>query len=141
MTKAAIKLLCVDDNELIAQALRRRVASEPGLTWSGWLQSGTGLHEFLEKARPDVVLLDVDMPGEDSFDLLKRAAAAFPEVRVLMFSGHVRADYIDRAIECGAWGYVSKNDGTDDVLQAVQQAAAGELALSPDVRLTHGDRR
>ena len=141
MPKPAIKLLCVDDNELIAQALRRRVASEPGVVWAGWLQSGATLTETLRMDPPDVVLLDVDMPGEDSFDLLRRAAEAFPNVRVLMFSGHVRADYIDRAIECGAWGYVSKNDGTDDVLKAVAQAHAGELALSPDVKLTHGERR
>ncbi|MCC6659771.1 MAG: response regulator transcription factor [Phycisphaerales bacterium] len=139
--KQAIRLLCVDDNELIAQALSRRVAREPGMAWSGWLAHGTELDESLRRDPVDVVLLDVDLPGEDAFELLRRTAEAFPEVRVLMFSGHVRADYIDRAIECGAWGYVSKNDGTDDVMKAVAQAHAGELALSPDARLTHNERR
>jgi two-component system response regulator DesR len=136
-----ITLLCVDDNELIAQALSRRVAREPGMTWGGWLARGAELPEALKRTSADVVLLDVDLPGEDSFELLRQTAEAFPEVRVLMFSGHVRADYIDRAIECGAWGYISKNDGTDDVMRAVAQAHAGELALSPDARLTHNERR
>ena len=137
----AIRLLCVDDNELIAQALCRRVAREPGVTWCGWLPRGSDLPDALRRSPADVVLLDVDLPGEDSFELLRQTAQEFPDVRVVMFSGHVRPDYIDRAIECGAWGYISKNDGTDDVMRAVAQAHAGELALSPDARLTHNERR
>ncbi len=136
-----IRLLCVDDNELIAQALCRRVTREPGMTWCGWLARGSDLPAALDESHADVVLLDVDLPGEDAFELLRQTAHDHPEVRVVMFSGHVRADYIDRAIECGAWGYISKNDGTDDVMRAVAQAHAGELALSPDAKLTHNERR
>jgi DNA-binding NarL/FixJ family response regulator len=51
-------------------------------------------------------------------------------VRTIMFSGYVHSDYIERAIESGAWGYVSKNEGIDDLLSAIQQVAKGEFALS-----------
>ena len=95
-------------------------------------QDTSGLFEHVRTMRPDIILLDVDMPGLDTFVLLSQLAQHHPQVRVLMFSGHVRQDYIDRAVEMGAWGYVSKNEGIVGVLDALDRAAAGEFVLSPD---------
>jgi DNA-binding NarL/FixJ family response regulator len=136
MSNDRIRILCVDDNEMVAAALRRRIEFEPHLQWAGWANDLSGLPEQVEQLRPSVVLLDIDMPG-DSFQLIRDLALRCPDVRVVMFSGYVRQDFIDRAIAEGAWGFVSKNSGIDEVLAAVEQVAAGEFALSAEAASEH----
>jgi two-component system response regulator DesR len=129
--------MCVDDNRLVAEAVELRLRSEPNVEWAGWLSDTDDLLSGIEQAKPDVLLLDVDMPGHDAFGLLRELNARIPGVRTVMFSGYVRSDYIDRAIAAGAWGYVSKNEAFDELLAAIHQVTAGEFALSGDVTLQH----
>jgi two-component system response regulator DesR len=124
--------MCVDDNELVAEAVKRRIAYEPRFEWAGWAANTNGLLESVVKAQPDVVLFDIDMPGRDPFTVVRELAQAVPTARAVMFSGYVRGDYIDRAIEAGAWGYVSKNASIDEVLTSVEQVAVGEFALTQE---------
>lgn len=132
MTAAPIRILCVDDNRLMAEALERRFTLESRVKWAGWVEDSSTLPAVLADNRPDVIMLDIDMPGRDSFDVLKDLVEGSPDIKVIMFSGHVRAEYIDRAVDAGAWGYLSKNDSMDDVMAAILRAAAGEFVLSPD---------
>lgn len=125
-----IRVLCVDDNELISSALQRRMQREPLLAWAGAVSEGAAVLRTVREVRPDIVLMDIDMPGIDSFSLVERLTSESPEVRVLMFSGHVTSEYIDRALNCGAWGYLSKNEDVAELLQGVLRAAGGEIALS-----------
>ncbi len=132
MNQSPIRILCVDDNRLMAEALQRRLALESRIAWAGWVEHAAVLSGAIRDGKPDVVMLDIDMPGRDSFDVLRELAENFPGVKVIMFSGHVRADYIDRAVDGGAWGYLSKNDNMDDVMGAILRAVEGEFVLSPD---------
>jgi len=125
--------MCVDDNELVADAVKRRIAYEPRFEWAGWAPQTNGLLEQVQQQKPDVILFDIDVPGRDPFSVVAELARAAPEVRALMFSGYVQGDYIDRAIESGAWGYVSKNASIDEVLSSVEQVASGEFALTQEV--------
>lgn len=136
-----IKVLCVDDNPLMAEALRRRFESEREFMWGGWVERAADALKAIRDARPDVVLLDIDMPGQDCFELVGEINAARPETKVLMFSGHVRADYVDRAIDAGAWGYASKNDNVDDLLVAIREAWGGEFVITPDVESEYNAHR
>lgn len=129
-----IRVLCVDDNRLIADAMERRFALETKLEWVGWVGDTASAMDVISERRPTVVMLDIDMPGCDSFSLLRELTANRPDVRVLMFSGHIRADYINQAIEGGAWGYVSKNDALEEILSAIKRVAAGEFIATPDVQ-------
>lgn len=133
MNAKPIRILCVDDNNLVAEAVERRIALEPQLEWAGWAPTTEGILQYVDREKPDVVLFDIDMPGRDSFDVVRELAASRPEARVIMFSGYVRSDYIDRAIESGAWGYVSKNASIDEVVAAVEQVARGDFALTQEV--------
>ena len=110
-----VRLMCVDDNELLAAAIEKRISLEPHVHWAGWLSQTDDLLDHLAQTKADIVLLDIDMPGRSAFDVIGDLAEAAPDVRVIIFSGHVRGDYIDRAIEAGAWGYVSKSDGIDEM--------------------------
>lgn len=137
MSSRRIRVMCVDDNQLVAQAVELRLRSEPNFEWVGWLSDNDDLMTGIELAKPDVLLLDVDMPGRDAFDLLRDLAERVPDLRTVMFSGYLRSDYIDRAIAAGAWGYVSKNENFDELLTAIHQVVAGEFALSAEVTTQH----
>lgn len=128
-----ISVLCVDDNPMIADALSARLALEPDMVLAGCLSDATLLIETVDRMAPDLVLLDVDMPGRDPFDVVGELATRAPALRVVMFSGHLRGELVDRAVEAGAWGYVSKNEGTAAIVAAIRRAAAGEFVMIPDI--------
>lgn len=131
--ESAIRVFCVDDNEFVGEALSRRARREAGIEWTGWIPSGAKLDEAVRKHSPDVILMDIDLPDDDSFALVQGLAARYPHVRVVMFSGHKRADYAERALNVGAWGFVSKEDDTDRVFQAVRMVSQGQVYLSAGV--------
>lgn len=133
MTKEVISVLCVDDNRMLADALAMQFKSHADLAWAGWLENSSDLVQQICDAQPDVVLMDIDMPGPDPFLAVRDLAETAPAIRVLMFSGYVRRDYIDRAIEMGAWGYVSKNESMSEVIDALRRAHSGEFVLTPEV--------
>ncbi len=122
----------MDDNELIAEAIRRRLAREPDLEWVGWLPRAAELAEKCGDLRPDVVVLDVDIPGDDAFQAIREMARVCPSARVVMLSGHARREYVDQAVAAGAWGYLLKSDGTDAIIQAMRTVADGRFVLDPD---------
>lgn len=133
----SIRVLCVDDNRLVGEAIERAVRQVgPPLAWAGWAANADRLLETIRETRADVVLLDVDMPGVEPIGRLAEISEmdnATP-ARVVMLSGHVRPDHINRAIEAGAWGYLSKHQPMDALLQAIRRVHAGEFMLSPEVQ-------
>jgi two-component system response regulator NreC len=131
---ARMSVLCVDDNVAVAEALEVKVGRAEGFEWKGTLSRADDLVDVCLRDPPMLVLLDVDMPGRDPFDALAELVEKCPDTRVLMFSGHVRRDLITRAVDAGAWGYVSKNDGENEIVTALRRVAAGELALSPEAK-------
>lgn len=135
MRNEPIRVLCVDDNDLVAEAVRMKLGIEGGrFEWVGQLRSADRLVQETWHSRPQVVLLDIDMPGRDVFDALKELNELFPNVRVIMLSGYVERDLIERAIEAGAWGYIAKREGADLIVRAIDQVSRGEFALGPDVQ-------
>ena len=133
-----LRVMCVDDNRFIGEAVQTVLQERSDLEWAGWLSSAAELAGESRRRRPDIVLLDIDMPGRNVFEVLEEYVQSFPTVRVIMFSGYVRPEYIDRAINAGAWGYVSKNDGTEHMIEAIDRVAGGEFALTPEVQDQHG---
>lgn len=133
-----IRVLCVDDNKQVGEAIERAVKQAvPDLEFVGWVASADGLLEHVKRAEPDVVLLDVDMPGADPITALGEMSSLHPPpaARVVMLSGHVLPQHINRAIEAGAWGYISKNQPMEAVLDAVRRVHAGDFVLSPEVQM------
>lgn len=96
-------------------------------------ESGQDLLLILEKEPVDVVLLDIRMPEMSGLEALERVRADFPEVRVIMLTMHDQAAYVRRAVELGAAGYVLKNAGRDELLRAIEAAAAGDTYLQGGV--------
>lgn len=133
-----ISVLCVDDNKDLAEALRMKLDRTGGFVWLGWLSEADELVEMVAQRSPSVVVLDLDMPGLDPFLAMTSLVSRCPDSRVIIFSGHVRSDLLDQAIENGVWGYVAKSDGEEALVSAISRVAAGECVLSPSVRAMFG---
>jgi DNA-binding NarL/FixJ family response regulator len=135
--KNTVNVVCVDDNPLVADALRIKLSRTPEFKWQGWASDADSLLEMSKCACAAIVILDLDMPGKDVFEATEELMSICPESRVVVFTGHVRKELIDKAVKAGAWGYVSKSDGEDALIEAMGKVVDGEFALSPEVRATY----
>lgn len=140
MQATPVRVLCVDDNEFVAESIQRRLSREPGFTWLGQLQSAENLLERCHMDRPDVVILDIDMPGKDPFDALREVSSECPNVRIIMLSGHVRRELIDRAVDSGAWGYLSKSEDTTSIIAAIRGVAEGKFTIGREAETEYTRR-
>jgi DNA-binding NarL/FixJ family response regulator len=138
MATTPIGVMVVDDNSLVGEALGRWARRQPALRWLGWTDDQGAAAAMVAEHHPDVVLLDIDIPGVDTFALVSVLKQRWPEVRVVMLSGHVREEYIDRAADAGAAGYIIKDEPPREILALAQRAAAGEFVLSETARALGG---
>jgi len=132
-----IRVLCVDDHAFLVEGLRARLGLEEDIEIVGWLARADDLARTVDELRPQVVLVDIDMPGRDAFEAIEDLARAHPEARCVLLSGHVRDTYLDAAVRAGAWGYLSKQDEPAAIAAAVRRVAGGRVAFSTDI----SDRR
>jgi DNA-binding NarL/FixJ family response regulator len=126
-----IRILFVDDNAIAARALERWFGSVPGFVFAGWAGDADRAVSRAAAERPDVILLDLEMPGTDTIALIPRLLTVLPTTRVVMLSGHVRAGDIEQTLRAGAVGYISKDEPTSVIRDLVGRAAGGECVLSP----------
>jgi two-component system response regulator DesR len=126
MRAEALRVLCVDDNPGVRQALRLTL-SRDGIDCIGCLSGAEDLPERAERDRPAVVVMD--MAGPETFGAIRRLGECCPGTRVVVFTGYVRDELIDRAFDAGAWGYVAKDGPVGNLVRAVREVAAGRVAL------------
>jgi len=131
-----IRVLCVEDNQLVADAIARKLDGDPDFEWLGWVSTSDALMEAVSRTPPDVVCMDLDVPGQDTFAMVRDLAEKCPAARVLILSGHIRQDYIDRALNAGAWGYLCKGEESRVIVDGIRRVAAGECVLGTIVRET-----
>jgi DNA-binding NarL/FixJ family response regulator len=129
MSEEAVGVLCVDDNEMMAEALKRWLSRDPSFRWLGWLPSTEGLQDAVEKLRPHVIVMDVDMPGPSPFEVIPEVSRKSPTTLVLMLSGFLRKEYVLSALEAGAMGYISKERSPQEIADAIRRVASGEMVL------------
>lgn len=135
---AKIRVLHVDDNQGVADALRMKLSREVAFEWMGWIERADTMIEAATSAQASVVVVDLDMPGGDPLAAIRELAEAHPQIRVVVFTGHVHADNVERALNAGAWGYASKNDGEDELVEILRSVAIGQVRLSSEARVVYG---
>jgi DNA-binding NarL/FixJ family response regulator len=125
MSAPAVSVMIVDDHQVVIDGLRAVLGDAPDLEVAGYANRGDEALRLLPALRPDVLLLDIDMPGMNGLVLLERLRREGPEPRVVMLSMHLEPAVIRRAIELGADGYLPKNADGAEVLRALREVAAG----------------
>jgi len=134
----SIRLLIADDHEVVRTGLKS-ILSGTDIEIIAEAANGEDAIRLAEETKPDVVLLDIRMPGTDGLAVLGRLKTQQPNLPVLIFSTYDNPTYIARAVALGASGYVLKGSGRDEFIQAVRSVAAGETAWSrEDLRRVTG---
>ncbi len=134
LNKRAIRVLCVDDHSFLIDGLKARFALERDLECVGSLPSAEHLVEQAKALKPDIVLLDIEMPGPDPFEAADDLRRRCPDVRAVFLSAYVRDHYISAAVKAGAWGYFSKGEDAETLIKGIRKVAGGEFAFSPKVQ-------
>jgi DNA-binding NarL/FixJ family response regulator len=133
MNAVPIRLMLVDDHAIVRSGFRRLLEQEPNLQIVAEADSGEQAYVLYVKEMPDVVVLDLSMPGMSGFEIIRRIIAREPAARILVFSMHEDAALTERAIQLGARGYVTKSNAPEVLARAVVEVASGKLFLSADV--------
>jgi DNA-binding NarL/FixJ family response regulator len=121
----SLKVLVADDHPLILQGLRRTLEACDDIDVVGEARSGDEIVPLVERRRPDVVLLDMRMPGMQSAECIRRIAQSWPEVKTVVLSASEDRATIDSAVAAGASAYVLKSVSALDVPALIRQVAAG----------------
>lgn len=128
-----LKILLVDDHKLVRVGIRKILEESVGIEVVGEADSGEEGLQLARALKPDIVLLDVNMPGMGGVEALRKLLALDHDVRVIVVSVHAEEPLPSRLLEAGAKGYLSKGRAADEVLLAVRKVAAGERYLTSDV--------
>ena len=130
---AAITVMIADDHAVVREGLRVLVEAQPGLQVIGEASDG---HEAWQRARqlkPNVLLLDVSMPGVSGGEAAERIAKDCPSVRVIVLTMHEERGYVTRMLRAGAAGYVLKRSAAGELVRAIRAVAAGNTYVDPSL--------
>lgn len=130
MTGKRIRIQLADDHSIVRAGVRRVLETVPRFEVVGESERGDETVAMLEQLQPDVLILDLNMPGGDGFDVLHRARDVAPEVRIVVLTMHTQAEYVTRAIREGADGYLLKDLAVQDLITAVDSVVSGRPFFS-----------
>ena len=128
---ARIRVLLADDHTLFRQGVKTLLAAESDMEVVGEAADGASAAERAAELRPDVVLMDIGMPGPSSFEITRQIKRNRPETRVLFLSMYDDEDYLVQSMEVGGSGYVLKDSPAPQLVEAVRDVSRGGSYLSP----------
>ena len=128
-----IRVLLVDDHAVVRKGLCALLEREPGIEVAGEAEDGERAVHLAERLRPDVVLMDLEMPGIGGIEATRQIGAGRPDAKVVILTSHAAEEDVFPALKAGAVGYLLKHSAPDDVLRAIYQAHRGETVLHPTI--------
>jgi len=133
MTMEPIRILLVEDQTLMRQGLKTILSLEPGLEVVGEAADGeAGIRQALH-LRPDVILMDVQMPGMSGIEAISAICAVWPETRIIILTTFGRDEYVFEGMRAGAVGFLLKDAPADDLIQTIRRVHAGEAFIQPEI--------
>ncbi|HET6229369.1 MAG TPA: response regulator transcription factor [Longimicrobiaceae bacterium] len=126
-----LRVVLADDHEVVRSGLRALVDASPGMLVVGEARDGLEAVARARELRPDVVVMDVSMPGLDGAGAAERITRECPEVRVLALTMHEDRGHLTRLLEAGAAGYVLKRAAADELVRAIHTVASGGTYVDP----------
>ena len=131
MTK--IKVFLVDDHEIVRLGLSTLINDQPDMEVVGEAGTTGEALKAIEKLRPQVVLMDIRLPGEGGIEATRKITSRFPDTKVVMVTSFADDELVVSAVRAGAAGYVLKQVGNEELLRGIRAAARGEALLDPTV--------
>ena len=129
-----IRVLLADDHALLREGLRSLLAAHPGISVVADVGDGREALRRTEELKPDVLVMDVSMPGLNGIEAAHIIRGRYPQTQIVMLSMHSSTEHVFRALRAGALGYVLKESAATEVIAAVQTVHAGQRYLSPVLR-------
>jgi DNA-binding NarL/FixJ family response regulator len=130
----ASSILIADDHTLVRDMLTERLNAEPDMRVVASVGNATDAVAAAVRTMPDILLMDVDMPGLTCFEAVKNIRARCPNTRVLFLSGFTNDRYIDQALAVQASGYLTKDESPDTIIRAIRTVKEGGAYFSPDIQ-------
>ncbi len=128
-----IKIMLVDDHRLVRAGLKRVLQEVPDMEVIAEASSGEEALDLLRSQTPDVVLMDINMPGIGGLEATRRLLQKLPAARVIVVSMHLEEPYPSRMLAAGAAGYISKDSAADEVVAAIRRVHTGGHYVAADV--------
>jgi DNA-binding NarL/FixJ family response regulator len=128
-----LRVLLVDDHHMFRQAVGMSLAQSPDIEVVAEAADGQTALEALARSAPDVVCMDVNLPGQDGIELTRQLLARQPGLRVIGLSAHVDPTLVARMLQAGALGYVSKLRAGHELLAAIHQVARNQSYIAPEL--------
>jgi len=132
-TTSMTRVLIADDHAVFRDGLRRILEASVDLEVAGETDDGHKALELARDATPDVLILDISMPGRPALDVVEELARRLPQVRVLILTAHPEDQHAVRFLQAGASGYVTKTAPAETLLDAIRKVAQGGKHISPDL--------
>jgi len=124
-----IKVLLVDDHAVVRLGLNTLLSDEREIIIVGEAANADQAMKLVDLLKPDVVILDIQIPGKNGIEVCKSIVSQYPNSKVVMLTSHTSDEFITQAIRAGASGYVLKQVGNEELLRAIKAAYAGEMAF------------
>ena len=133
MSRNATRVLIVDDHAIVREGYRALLAKHEGLKVVGEARDAASAYQCYKDTRPDVVIMDISMPGRGGIDAIEHIRELDAYARILVFTMHSGAAYALQAFRAGAKGYITKSSPPDLLVRAVRDVAEGRLAICPEI--------
>lgn len=133
MSNPGHRVVICDDHSIFREGIKNVLARNPALEVVGEAADGLAAVETVKRQRPDLVVMDIAMPGQSGIEATRELTQALPEIRVIILSVHSRKTFIMEALKAGARGYVLKDSAGDKLLDAVSAVLRGECYLDSPV--------
>ncbi len=128
-----INVLLVDDHELVRTGIRKILDEVKGFKVIGEVETGEEAVLFCRKSEPDVVLMDMNMPGIGGLEATKKILRYSPEIKIIVLTVHSEDPFPTKVMQIGAAGYLTKSAGPDEMINAIRSVNSGQRYITPEI--------
>jgi len=128
-----IRILLVDDHSIVRAGYRMLLQGHEDIEIAGEADNGEMACRYYDSLKPDVVIMDLSLPGMSGLEAVRRLVARDPDVRIMVFSMHAESVFVEQALNAGARGYITKSSAPGVLVQAIREIASGNTYISNDI--------